>query len=51
MENLEAARLQMALTLIFHIVFACIGMVMPFFFGILALQWAQKKRGNLLKFT
>ena len=31
MDNLDAARMQMAFTLIFHIVFACIGMVMPFF--------------------
>jgi len=31
MENLDAARLQMAFTLIFHIVFVCVGMVMLFF--------------------
>ncbi|MCH7410396.1 cytochrome ubiquinol oxidase subunit I [Belliella sp. DSM 111904] len=31
MENLDYARLQMAFTLGFHIIFACIGMVMPFF--------------------
>jgi cytochrome d ubiquinol oxidase subunit I len=31
MEDLFAARSQMALSMAFHIIFACIGMVMPFF--------------------
>ena len=31
MDDLFAARSQMALSLGFHIIFACIGMVMPFF--------------------
>ncbi|PZX57693.1 cytochrome bd-I ubiquinol oxidase subunit 1 apoprotein [Algoriphagus ratkowskyi] len=31
MEDLLAARSQMALSMAFHIIFACIGMVMPFF--------------------
>lgn len=34
MEDLLAARLQMAVSLGFHIVFACIGMAMPFFMAI-----------------
>lgn len=39
MENIDAARLQMAFTLIFHIVFACIGMVMPFFMVVSHKKW------------
>jgi cytochrome d ubiquinol oxidase subunit I len=34
MEDLLAARLQMAVSLGFHIIFACIGMAMPFFMAI-----------------
>lgn len=51
MENLEAARLQMALTLIFHIVFACIGMVMPFFMVISHYKWLKTKDETYLKLT
>ena len=51
MENLEAARLQMALTLIFHIVFACIGMVMPFFMVISHYKWLKTKDEIYLKLT
>ena len=47
MENLDAARLQMAFTLIFHIVFACVGMVMPFFYGSITLQMVKNQRSNL----
>ncbi|WP_378172721.1 cytochrome ubiquinol oxidase subunit I [Aquimarina sp. SS2-1] len=43
MENLDAARLQMAFTLIFHIVFACIGMVMPFFMVVSHYKWLKTK--------
>ncbi len=43
MENLDAARLQMAFTLIFHIVFACIGMVMPFFMVVSHYKWLTTK--------
>jgi len=43
MDNLDAARLQMALTLIFHIVFACIGMVMPFFMVVSHRKWLKTK--------
>jgi len=51
MENLEAARLQMALTLIFHIVFACIGMVMPFFMVISHYKWLKTKDKIYLRLT
>src|ERR1700704_3169137 len=34
MDNFQAARSQMALSLAFHIVFSCIGMVMPFFMAV-----------------
>jgi len=51
MENLEAARLQMALTLIFHIVFACIGMVMPFFMVISHYKWLKTRDKIYLELT
>lgn len=38
MSNLFAARMQMALSLGFHIIFACIGMVMPFM-----MAWSEWK--------
>lgn len=34
MDNFMAARSQMALSLCFHIIFSCIGMVMPFFMAV-----------------
>lgn len=43
MDNLDAARLQMAFTLMFHIVFACIGMVMPFFMVVAHKKWLNTK--------
>ncbi|WP_298535629.1 cytochrome ubiquinol oxidase subunit I [uncultured Algibacter sp.] len=51
MDNLDAARLQMAFTLIFHIVFACIGMVMPFFMVIAHKKWLKTKDPIYLKLT
>jgi len=39
MDDFLAARLQMALSLGFHIVFACIGMVMPFFMAVSHYKW------------
>jgi len=39
-----AARSQMALSLIFHIVFSCIGMVMPFFMAV--AHFIYLRRGN-----
>jgi len=41
MEDLLAARLQMALSLGFHIIYACIGMVMPFFMAISHYRWLR----------
>ncbi|MGY3795792.1 cytochrome ubiquinol oxidase subunit I [Aquimarina sp. 433] len=51
MENLDAARLQMAFTLIFHIVFACIGMVMPFFMVVSHYKWLKTKDELYLTLT
>ncbi|WP_027394162.1 cytochrome ubiquinol oxidase subunit I [Aquimarina latercula] len=51
MENLDAARLQMAFTLIFHIVFACIGMVMPFFMVVSHYKWLKTKDQIYLTLT
>lgn len=51
MDNLDAARLQMAFTLIFHIVFACIGMVMPFFMIVAHRKWLKTKNPIYLKLT
>ncbi len=41
MDDFLAARLQMALSLGFHIIFACIGMVMPFFMAISHFMWIR----------
>ena len=41
MDDLLAARLQMALSLGFHIIYACIGMVMPFFMAVSHFQWIR----------
>ena len=43
MDDFLAARLQMALSLGFHIVYACIGMVMPFFMAVAHLQWIRTR--------
>ena len=51
MDNLDAARMQMAFTLIFHIVFACIGMVMPFFMVISHYKWLKTRNPILLTLT
>ncbi|MFY7671204.1 cytochrome ubiquinol oxidase subunit I [Tenacibaculum sp. MEBiC06402] len=51
MENIDAARLQMAFTLIFHIVFACIGMVMPFFMVVSHKKWLNTGNPVYLKLT
>jgi len=41
MDDFLAARSQMALSLGFHIVFACIGMVMPFFMAVAHYKWLK----------
>ncbi|WP_299676692.1 cytochrome ubiquinol oxidase subunit I [uncultured Dokdonia sp.] len=51
MENLDAARLQMAFTLIFHIVFACVGMVMPFFMVVAHKKWLNTRNDIYLTLT
>src|SRR6187549_1832686 len=43
MDDFVAARLQMALSLGFHIIFACIGMVMPFFMAVAHYKWLITK--------
>ncbi|MFK8105209.1 MAG: cytochrome ubiquinol oxidase subunit I [Saprospiraceae bacterium] len=43
MEALLAARLQMAVSLGWHIIFACIGMAMPFFMAYAEWQWMKTK--------
>lgn len=44
MEDILAARLQMAFSLGWHIIFACIGMAMPFFMA--AAEWKWIKTGE-----
>lgn len=44
MDDFLAARLQMAFSLGFHIVFACIGMVMPFFMSVAHFFWLRTKK-------
>ena len=43
MEDLLAARMQMALSLGWHIIFACIGMAMPFFMAFAEWKWIKTK--------
>lgn len=51
MEELLYARLQMAFTLGFHIIFACIGMVMPFFMVVSHRKWINTRDPVYLKLT
>ncbi len=51
MENLDYARLQMAYTLGFHIIFACIGMVMPFFMVVSHRRWLKTRKPVYLELT
>jgi len=51
MENLDFARLQMAFTLGFHIIFACIGMVMPFFMVVSHRKWLNTRDPIYLDLT
>jgi cytochrome d ubiquinol oxidase subunit I len=43
MDDFLAARSQMALSLGFHIIYACIGMVMPFFMAVSHYKWLRLK--------
>ncbi len=51
MDDLFAARSQMAISLIFHIVFACIGMVMPWFMASSYYQYLKKQDQQYLDLT
>jgi cytochrome bd ubiquinol oxidase subunit I len=51
MDNLLAARSTMALSLAFHIIFACIGMTMPFLMVISHYLWIKRKKEVYLKLT
>lgn len=50
-DNLLAARLQMAISLGFHIVFAAIGVAMPFFMAVSHLFWLKTKKAPYLQLT
>ena len=51
MENLLAARSQMAISLGFHIIFSCIGMVMPFFMSLSYWKYLKTKDSEYLELT
>jgi len=51
MDDFLAARLQMAFSLGFHIVFACIGMVMPFFMSLAHFYWLKTRKAVYLDVT
>ncbi|WP_407430234.1 cytochrome ubiquinol oxidase subunit I [Arcticibacter sp.] len=51
MDDFMAARSQMALSLGFHIIFACIGMVMPFFMAVSHFYWLRTKDEIYKKLT
>jgi cytochrome d ubiquinol oxidase subunit I len=51
MEDFLAARAQMALSLGFHIIYACIGMVMPFFMATSHLKWIRTGNKHYLYLT
>jgi cytochrome bd ubiquinol oxidase subunit I len=51
MEDLLAARLQMAISLGFHIIFACIGMVMPFLMAFSHWKWLRTNKDEYLHLT
>ena len=51
MDNLFAARSTMAISLAFHIIFACIGMTMPFLMVISNWLWIKRKDEIYLQLT
>lgn len=51
MDDILAARLQMALSLGFHIIFACIGMVMPFFMAVSHFLWLRTNNDTYKNLT
>ena len=51
MDNLIAARSQMAISLMFHIIFSCIGMVMPFFMSMSYWKYIKTRDQDYLNLT
>lgn len=51
MDTLIAARMQMATSMIFHIVFAAIGMVMPFLMITAHYKWIKTGKSHFLELT
>lgn len=51
MDDFIAARAQMALSLGFHIIFSCIGMVMPFFMAVSHFYWLRTGKAAYLNVT
>ena len=51
MDDFIAARSQMALSLGFHIIFSCIGMVMPFFMAVSHYYYIRTKQQVYLNIT
>lgn len=51
MTDLFAARTQMALSLGFHIIFACIGMAMPFLMAVSHWKWLRTKKSVYYNLT
>jgi cytochrome d ubiquinol oxidase subunit I len=51
MDDFVAARAQMALSLGFHIIFSCIGMVMPFFMAVAHFKWLRSGKRVYLNVT
>lgn len=51
MNNFIAARSQMAVSMAFHIIFACIGMVMPFFMAVSHYKWLRTGEGRYKNIT
>ena len=51
MTDLLAARSQMAVSLGFHIIFACIGMAMPFFVAVAHWKWLRTGNQSFLDLT
>ena len=51
MDHFVAARSQMALSLGFHIVFSCIGMVMPFFMAVSHFYYLRNRKTRISEFT
>lgn len=51
MDDLIAARLQMAFSLAFHIIFACVGIAMPFMMAVAHAMWLKTRKEVYLTLT